>query len=102
MPAIVIKAEVDAERCYELLQVLRDATLAEHLPAGCLDIRIYQEVHQPLRLLVIEHWSGKTAMNEYKSSPNFRALIGAVKVLGTLEKLLTIEECFDEALNDNR
>ena len=92
----MIKAEVDADRRYELLQVLKGAALAEQLPAGCLDIRLYQEVHQPLHLLMIEYWSDEAAMNEYKSSTGFRAMIGAIKVLGTLERLLTIEGRFDK------
>ncbi len=98
MPAIVIKAQVDADRRYELFQVLKGATPAKQLPVGCLDRRVYEEVHDPLHLLMIEHWSDETAMNEYKSSTGFRALIGAIKVLGTLEKLLTIEERVDEQL----
>ena len=92
MPAILIKAEVDADRHYELLQVLKGGTLVGQLPAGCLDRRLYQEVHAPLHLLMIEHWSDEAAMDEYKSSTGFRALIGAIKVLGTLEELLTVKE----------
>ncbi|MGB7950805.1 MAG: antibiotic biosynthesis monooxygenase [Candidatus Binatia bacterium] len=92
MPAILIKAEVDADRRYELFQVLKGATAAEQMPVGCLDRRLYEEVQAPLRFLMIEHWSDEAAMDEYKSSTGFRALIGAIKVLGTLESLLTVKE----------
>ena len=92
----MIKAEVGADRRYELLQVLKGATLAEQLPAGCLDMRLYQEVHEPLHFLMIEYWSDEVAMNEYKSSTGFRAMIGAIKVLGTLKTVLTINERFDK------
>jgi len=92
MPAILIRAQVDADRRYELLQVLKGVTLAGQMPTGCLDRRVYEEVNAPLHLLVIEHWSDLAAMNDYQSSNGFHALIGAIKVLGTLEKLLRIEE----------
>jgi quinol monooxygenase YgiN len=92
MPAILIKAQVDADRRYELLQVLKGVTLTGQMPMGCLERRVYEEVNAPLQLLLIEHWSDLAAMNDYQSSNGFRALIGAIKVLGTLDKLLTFEE----------
>ena len=92
MRAILITAQVDADRRYELFQVLKGAASAEQLPVGCLDRRLYEEVHDPLRLLMIEHWSDEAAMNEYQSSSIFHALIGAIKVLGTLESLLNVKE----------
>jgi quinol monooxygenase YgiN len=33
---------------------------------------------------MVEQWSERTALNAYLSSDRFRALIGAVKVLGKL------------------
>lgn len=92
MPAMLISAQVDADRRYELLQALKNTTLAAQLPAGCLERRLYEETNAPLRLLVIEYWSDEAAMNEYRISGSFRAMLGAIKILGTLEKLVTMEE----------
>jgi len=35
-------------------------------------------------MLLVEDWSDAAAMNAYVSSERFRALVGAVKVLGEL------------------
>jgi quinol monooxygenase YgiN len=39
----------------------------------------------------MEQWSDKASMNAYLSSERFRALIGAVKVLGKLVDIRTSE-----------
>jgi quinol monooxygenase YgiN len=45
----------------------------------------------------VEQWSDKEAMNSYLSSERFRALIGAVKVLGIFVDVRTSETTVIEA-----
>ena len=54
------------------------------LPTMCLARRVYEESVSPTNLLLVEEWSDAAAMHAYLSSERFRALIGAVKVLGEL------------------
>ena len=84
MTAIIIKARVKPEHRHELMQMFRDASQADQLPAACLERRLYEEAIAPMNLLLVEEWSDPAAMNAYISSERFRALIGAVKVLGEL------------------
>ena len=84
MIGVVIRAEVEPYQRHELMQMFRETSRADQLTRGCLGRRVYEEAHSPTNLLLVEQWSDKAAMNSYLSSDQFRALIGAVKVLGKL------------------
>ena len=58
--------------------------LSNQLPTACLERRAYEDAMAPTHLLLVEQWLDEGAMNSYLSSERFRALIGAVKVLGEL------------------
>lgn len=64
--------------------MFRETSQANQLPATCLGRRLYEETIAPTNLLLVEEWSDEVAMHSYLSSEGFRALIGAVKVLGEL------------------
>jgi quinol monooxygenase YgiN len=81
---ILIRARVELEQRRELMQMFKETSLPNRLPAACLERRLYEDAVTPTNLLLIEQWSDEVAMNSYLSSEQFRALIGAVKVLGEL------------------
>jgi len=58
--------------------------VANQLPTACLERRVYEDAAAPTNLMLVEEWLDMTAMNSYLSSDQFRALLGAVKVLGEL------------------
>jgi quinol monooxygenase YgiN len=66
------------------MQMFKEISRPDRLPVACLERRIYEESHLPTNLLLVEQWSEKAALNSHLSSDQFRALIGAVKVLGKL------------------
>ena len=82
MIGIVIRAGVEPEQRHELMQMFKETSRPDQLPVACLERRVYEEAHLPTNLLLVEQWPDKAAMNSYLSSDQFRALIGAVKVLG--------------------
>jgi quinol monooxygenase YgiN len=84
MIGIVIRAEVEPNQRHELMQMFKETSRPDQLPVACLERRVYEEAYLPMNLLLVEQWSDKAAMNSYLSSDQFRALIGAVKVLGKL------------------
>ena len=84
MIGVVIRAGVEADQRHELMQMFKETSRPERLPATCLKRRVYEEAHLPTNLLLVEQWSDKAAMNSYLSSDQFRALLGAVKVLGKM------------------
>lgn len=83
MTGIIIRAQVEADQRHELMQMCKQ-WLSHQLPAACLERRVYQDAILATHLLLVEQWLQKEAMNSYLSSERFRALIGAVKVLGKL------------------
>ena len=84
MIGVVIRAEVEPNQRHELMQMFKETSRPDQLPVACLERRVYEEAYLPTNLLLVEQWSDKAAMNSYLSSDQFRALIGAVKVLGKL------------------
>jgi len=84
MIGVVIRAGVESGQRHELMQMFKETSRPDQLPVACLERRVYEEADLPANLLLVEQWSDKAAINSYLSSDQFRALIGAVKVLGKL------------------
>jgi quinol monooxygenase YgiN len=74
---------VEPEQRRELMLTCK-TWLSNQLPTACLERRAYEDAMAPTHLLLVEQWLDEGAMNSYLSSEKFRALIGAVKVLGEL------------------
>ena len=84
MIGLVIRARVEPDQRRELMQMCKSWLVTSQLPAACLERRVYEDAIKPTDLLLVEEWLDATAMNSYLSAERFRALIGAVKVLGEL------------------
>jgi len=84
MIGVVIRGGVEPDQRHELMQMFKATSRPDQWPESCLERRVYEEAHLPTNLMLVEQWSDKAAMNSYLSSDQFRALIGAVKVLGKL------------------
>lgn len=90
---VIIRAAVAAEQRYELIQTLMAEAHTSKLPDGCLERRLYEEVDSHLqKLLFFERWSNRDAVDAYISSDRHKVVMGAVKVLGTLEDFLVLEQ----------
>ena len=84
MIGIIIRAQVEPDQRRELMQMCKSWIASNQLPTACLERRVYEDALSPTRLLLAEEWLDAAAMNSYLSSERFRALIGAIKVLGEL------------------
>ena len=84
MIGVVIRAEVESDQRHELMQMFKETSRTDQLPTACVERRVYEQAYLSTNLLLVEQWSDKAMMNSYLSSDQFRALIGAVKVLGKL------------------
>ena len=73
---------------------------ADPLPPACGERRVYEDAMSPTHLLLVEQWLDQEAMQAHLSSAEFRALIGAVKVLGTLVNVSISESTVIEAGGD--
>jgi quinol monooxygenase YgiN len=79
------------------MQMCKSWLVSNQLPAACLERRVYEDATAPTNLILVEEWLDTAAMNSYLSSERFRALIGAVKVLGKLVDVRTSETRLIEA-----
>jgi quinol monooxygenase YgiN len=84
---IIIRAEVEPDQRHELIQMCKCWLASNQVPQACSERRVYEDVISPTCLLLVEEWSNEEAMHFYLSSERFRALLGAVKVLGNLVDL---------------
>ena len=87
MVAVLIRAEVESDQRRELMQMCKSWIDFSPLPTACLERRVYEDAVSPTYLLLVEEWSNEEAMKSYLVSERFRALLGAIKVLGTLRDL---------------
>ena len=84
MIGLLVRARVEPDQRHELMQMCKDWLSSSQLPSACLERRVYEDVFSPMNLLLVEEWLDKEAMNSYLATERFRALIGAMKVLGEL------------------
>jgi len=54
------------------MQMFKEISRPDQLPAACLERRVYEEASLPTNLLLVEQWSNKAAMSSYLSSDQFR------------------------------
>jgi quinol monooxygenase YgiN len=94
--AILIRARVEPEQRRELMQMCKSWT-SDPLPMACLERRVYEDFISPTHLMLVEQWFNREAMHSCLTSERFRALIGAIKVLGTLMDVSTAETTVVEA-----
>ena len=80
---VLIRAHVEPDQRHELMQMCK-TWLSNQLSTASLERRVYEDAMSPTRLLLVEEWLDEAAMNSHLSSESFRALIGAIKVLGKL------------------
>lgn len=98
MTGVLIRAQVDADQRRELMQMCK-IWLSDQLPNACIERRVYEDAVSPTHLLLVEEWSDREAMHSCLSAERFRALIGAIKVLGTLVDVCSSETTIIEVGN---
>jgi quinol monooxygenase YgiN len=95
---ILIRAQVEPDQRRELMQMCKGWLAPNRLQAGCLERHVYEDTISPTHLLLVEEWSDdQDAMHSYLSSERFRAMIGAVKVLGILVDIRIFETTLIES-----
>jgi len=54
---------------------------------GCLDRSIFESMGTANRFLWVEKWTDQESLEDYMKTDRFRALLGAIQVLGKLEAI---------------
>jgi quinol monooxygenase YgiN len=58
---------------------------------GCLECRVFEDVSVSSRFLWSQWWRSQRQLESHLGSVAFRTLLGAIKVLGTLESARTLD-----------
>lgn len=81
----------------ELLAIMEEfATKDCREMQGCLGRRLFDAHGSPHRFLWIEDWESQEALDRYQGSNQFRALRGAIDLLGTVEEFHVVIPAGDE------
>ena len=91
MTAIFIRAEVESEQRRELMQMFKTWIASRPLPTACLERRFYEDAVSPTISSLLNSGRTRTQLKGIYHRVVFRALLGAVKVLGTLLDLRLFE-----------
>jgi quinol monooxygenase YgiN len=57
----------------------------------CVECRVYEDTSPGESFLWLQWWRSERQLEDYLKSVHFRSLLGAIKVLGTLESARIIE-----------
>jgi quinol monooxygenase YgiN len=69
----------------ELTQTLENLSQAQVAGGSCLECRVYEDLGRPNVFLWLQWWTSEREIQDHLASVEFRTLLGAVKVLGSLE-----------------
>ena len=68
----------------ELTQTLENLSQAQVAGGSCLECHVYEDLTQPNGFLWLQWWTSEREIQDHLASVEFRTLLGAVKVLGSL------------------
>ena len=87
MVGIEISVEVRPEKRDEFLQAVETLSPLGEEGKQCQSQEIYEDHGQRNRFLWVERWQDNEKLQARLDSDRFRALLGAVRVLGTVEDM---------------
>ncbi len=82
------------EKRTEFLQAFEMLTILDHLGDRRIDLNLFEQVKEPNVFLWLEHWDNDESLGRYYQEHKFKALMGAVEILGSLiyKRSFLIEE----------
>ncbi len=75
----------------ELLQTLENLSLEQASKGDCLECRVYERMPRANDFMWHQWWRSERQLEGHLGSVAFRTLLGAIKVLGTLESARVVE-----------
>ena len=89
MIGLEILMHIPSRHRHEFLQAFETFSYKQengHACSGkCIDRSIFESMDTPNRFLWVEKWSDLESLEDYLKTDRFRALLGAIQVLGKLD-----------------
>lgn len=84
MTGLELSLQCEERQRAELKQTLENLSEAQVAGGSCLECHVYEDLRRPNGFLWLQWWKSDRELQDHLSSVEFRTLLGAVKVLGTL------------------
>jgi len=93
MILLLISAEIKPHRRLEFEQAAGMILEGQDYPKECLTFALNQQLDQQNRYSYTEEWQSREALDSHLQCDDFRALLGAMKVLGEIRnaRIITSE-----------
>lgn len=91
MIGLELSVKSDSANRSELLQTLQHLRHEAIIGGTSHECRVFEDLSGPNHFLWLQWWRSQDQLQEYLRSVGFRTLLGAIKVLGTLESARTVE-----------
>jgi len=86
---ILVDVSIDKRR--EFIQSFEMLSRPERREAGRLTQSLFEDQNVQDRFLWMEEWASPDVLEAYLKTENFRTMLGAIKVLGTLKRFRKVE-----------
>ncbi|MCK5517202.1 MAG: antibiotic biosynthesis monooxygenase [Desulfobulbaceae bacterium] len=89
-----ILVKIHSGKRTEFLQLFDMVKTPGQMIDGRLDLELFERVNDPNNFLWVEHWKDNQLLSLYYKQDRFRAMIGAINILGQLvhKKTFSFEE----------
>lgn len=87
MVLLKIAVEIKPQKRTEFLQAMQSLILAAPRELGCLERFVYQRIDDENAYCCLEVWESQEKMVAHLNTDRFKALLGAVQVLGEMKEL---------------
>lgn len=87
MVLLKIAVAIKPQKRTEFLQAMQSLVLAAPPEAGCLERVVYQRIDDENAYCCLEVWESEEKISAHRCTDRFKALLGAVQVLGEIKEL---------------
>lgn len=87
MVGLEISVKIQPEKRVEFLQAVELLTQPNPNTRGCTEQTLFEKTGEPNMFLWREDWENNKSLDAHRQTQQFRSLLGAVEVLGTLIRI---------------
>ena len=90
MVGIEISILVKPHKRQEFLRGVESLADRKRWTEGCVSVEVFEEYGEPNHFLWLERWPDEGYVQRRMESDGFHALLGAIKILGTMKKMVVV------------
>lgn len=91
MVGLEILVNIQSGKRQEFLQAVDMFCSRQATDNTCTGCTVFETVGTPNQFFWMEQWADRRSLDDYLKTERFRALLGAIEVLGELERMQVVE-----------